>query len=116
MITLWMRRAQRGRHHEGQHEQRQPLEDVEQALGDQIRLAAGVAREQSDDAAQHRAQQRGAQAHDERHAGAVHEPRVHVAAQVIGAEPVLLARLGQRRGGLRGDGVVGRELVGEDAR
>ena len=106
-------RAQCGRHHEGQHQQRQPLEDVEQPLGDEIRLAAGVAREQSDDAAQHRAQQGGAQAHHERHAGAVHEPRVHVAAQMIGAEPVLLARLDQRGGGLRGDGVVGRELIGE---
>ena len=49
-------RAQRRRHHQGEHEQGQPLEDVQHALGDEIRLAADVAGQEPDDAAEEGAQ------------------------------------------------------------
>ena len=92
MITLWSDGPERGRHHERQHEQRQPLQDVQDPLGDQIGLAADVAGQQPDDAAEHRAQERRGDAHDQRDARAVDDPRVDVAAEMVGAEPVLRAR------------------------
>ena len=51
-------------------------------------LPPAYAGQQADDAAEHRAEQRGAEADDQRDAGAVHDARVDVAAEVVGAEPV----------------------------
>ena len=50
----------------------------------------------------------------ERHAGAMDDARVDVAAEMVGAEPVLAARRRQALGGVGGDRIVGLELVGED--
>ena len=44
MITFWTDGPERRRHHQREHEQRQPLQDVQHALGDEVGLAAGVAR------------------------------------------------------------------------
>ena len=52
MITLWMEAPERRGHHHGEDEQGQPLEDVEHPLGDEIRLAADIAGQEPDDAAE----------------------------------------------------------------
>ena len=78
---------------------------------DEVGLAAGVAGQEPDDPAEDRAEQRRGDAHDERDARAVDDARVDVAAEVVGAEPVLGARRGQGRRGLGGDGIVGRRAT-----
>ena len=56
-----------------------------------------------------------ADAHDERDARAVDDARVDVAAEMVGAEPVLRARRARASAAASvAIGVVGRELVGED--
>ena len=40
MTTFWIDGPERRRHDEGEHQQRQPLQDVHDALGDEIGLAA----------------------------------------------------------------------------
>src|SRR5438093_2682641 len=83
---------ERRRHDERQHQQREALEDVEDALGDEIALAPEVRREQADDAAEDRAGERRQHADDERDARAVHDAAIDVAPQVIAAQPVVGAR------------------------
>jgi hypothetical protein len=106
------RRAERCRHHQGQHEQRQALQDVEESLGQEVGLAPYVTGEEADDAAQDRPDQGGRDPHDQGDPRSVHDARVDVAPQVIRDEPVGVA--GQRERGLRlgRDRIVGRDQVG----
>ena len=108
------RRAERRGHDEGEDEERQSLQDVHDALGDEIGLAADVAGQEPDHAAEDRAEQGRRQADDERHPGAVDDARVDVAAEMIGAEPVLAPRRRQALRGVGGDRIVRRELIRED--
>ena len=108
--------AEGGRHHQGQHEQGQSLKNVQDPLGDQVGRSAGVAGEEPDDPPEHRAQQGRRHADNQRDARAVHDPRVDVAAEMIGAEPVLRAQPGERGGGVGRDGIVRLENVREDGR
>ena len=86
------------------------------ALGDEVRLAADVAREEPDDASEHGGDDRRAQSHDEGNAGPVQDAGVDVAPEVVCPEPVGGARGGEGGRGVGGDGIVGLQHVGEDGR
>ena len=92
MTTLWTAGPERGRHHQGEHQQRQPLQDVEHPLGDQVGLAADVADRSPMMPPSTEPSSVDATPDDERDPRAVHDAAVDVAAEVVGAQPVLGAR------------------------
>ncbi len=108
------RGTERRRHHQGENQQRQGLEDIYDALGDEIAPSPEIAGGQADDDADHRAEQRRADADSERDAGAVDDAAIDVAAEGIGAQPMRGA--GRRQGQRRVDRqrIVGRDEVREE--
>ena len=88
MITFGKRRPQRCRHHQRQHQQRQRLQNIGDALEHQVDPAGQITRCETDDHADRRAQRGRADADGERNARAVDDPAPDIAAERIRAHPV----------------------------
>jgi len=73
------RRAKRRRHHQRQHQQRQSLQDIHDALDDEIDPATEVTGGETEDDAEPAPQRRRTDPDRERNARAVDDPRVNVA-------------------------------------
>ena len=94
MMTFWQRVAEDGHDGQGQDDQRKGQEDVHEALQVEVEPAAEVGAADAEDGAEGRPHERGPETHEERGAGAVDQAGHHVAAERVGAEPVLAPRAG----------------------
>ena len=80
--------AQHGHDGQGQDDQGKAQEDVHAALQIEVDAPAEVGAPHTEDGPCRRSEQGRAEAHDERRARAVDQPRQHVAAEGVGAQPV----------------------------
>src|SRR5215468_3997849 len=110
---ILQRWAERRRHHQRQHQERQGLQDIHHALDDEIDPAAEVTGGEPEDDAEAASQHRRADADRERNPRAVDDARIDVATKWIGAQPVGAARGRERERGICRQRIVAREDVGE---
>ena len=99
---------------ERQDQQREGEQDVHHPLEEKVDLAAAVRADDAQEGAERAPRERGDEAHEERDARPVHDPAQHVAAELVGPEPVLRARTHELRAVVAHVGVVGRERVREE--
>ena len=109
MIRFGMRVAEDRHQGQRQDDQREREEDVHEALQVEIDPPAEVGAAHAQDGPEGGAQHRGAEAHQERGARAVDEPREHVAAEGVGAEPVRRRGRGEHGPEVHRHRIVGRE-------
>src|SRR5262249_11309960 len=110
---ILQRWAERRRHDQRQYQERQGLQDIHHALNDEIDPAAEVTGGEPDDDAKAASQHRRADPDRERNPRAVDDPRIDVATEWIGAQPVGTIRGRERERGICRERVVAREDVRE---
>jgi hypothetical protein len=106
----------RGHHGQGQHQGGKGHEPVHDPLDHQVRPAAEVARDQPDQGAGGGAEQDGGDTDAKRDACSVRNPAEHVAPEIVGAEPVRLARRPESLGRSDLFGLVHGDAIGEHGR
>ena len=113
--TMFQKPApERGRDQDAEQQGREGQEDVEDPADDAIDPAAEITRRDAERRADDGSDRRRDHAEQQRRAGAVDDAGQHVAAELVGPEPVLRRRRQVDAEQALRDRVIGCDLVGED--